>query len=138
MCLSSLNHFHQTHLHSLRAAQPNKEIRESRKPIIRFDKQNGKQRMMLKEREKQVRSKCASKRSDPLFFLCIIPPYFFFASLWLLVLQNKLLMQRVYAIMHESREPGSSEYAPGYRMNHQMIPIIDCYPTTLQVRIRSL
>jgi hypothetical protein len=47
--------------------------------------------------------------------------------------QNKKIMNRLYAIMHESREPGSHEYAPGYRMNHQMIPVIDCYPTTLHV-----
>lgn len=87
------------HLEYIASAQPNKEIRDSKKPVIRFEKQNGKQRVMLKERERQ----------------------------------NKLLMQRVYSIMHEERRPGSREYAPGYRVTSQGIPVIDCYPTELYV-----
>jgi hypothetical protein len=83
----------------MQSSRPNKEIIDSKVPAIRFSKQNGKQRLMLLERQKQ----------------------------------NQQLMERLYAILHESREPGSREYAPGVRMNHQMIPVLDCYPTTLHV-----
>ena len=41
---------------------------------------------------------------------------------------NKKLMARIVEIMTEPRQPGSREFAPGYRMNHAMIPVIDCYP----------
>ncbi len=41
--------------------------------------------------------------------------------------ENRMLMGKMYAIMNQKRDDSAVEFCPGYRLNVNQGPVVDCY-----------